>query len=491
MDLNERTTMTASPDFIFNLSPGCVEYDIETYPNYFSVGLTHSDTGQYWYFEISTRRNDLAMLIMFIDTMRQQGCEMVGYNNVGFDYPVLHFIYENHRAGVSVREIYNKAMSIINAPHNARFAHMVWERDWIVPQIDLFKIHHFDNVARATSLKVLEFNMRMSSIEDLPFEPGTELREDQMDITKDYMKHDIVATGLFHKESVKQIEFRRQLTEKYDRNFMNHNDTKIGKDYFIMELERKNPGCCYTSVNGKKVMRQTVRESIALGDIIIDYIDFEQPEFKRILNWFKSQVITETKGSIKDVNCTINGFQYDFGTGGIHGATSPGIYESDSDFIVESRDVKSYYPNLAISNRFYPEHLGESFCDIYKDMYDQRQTYAKGTSENAMLKLALNGTYGDSNNKYSPFYDPQFTMSITVNGQLLLCMLVEQLLKVPSLEMLMINTDGLEYRVRREYVPHIDNVCVWWERLTGLELESDVYRKLCIRDCNNYIGVFE
>lgn len=44
--------------------------------------------------------------------------------------------------------------------------------------------------------------------------------------------------------------------------------------------------------------------------------------------------------------------------------------------------------------------------------------YAKGTPENAMLKLALNSVYGDSNNQYSVFYDPMYTMKITVNGQL-------------------------------------------------------------------------
>jgi len=50
-----------------------------------------------------------------------------------------------------------------------------------------------------------------------------------------------------------------------------------------------------------------------------------------------------------------------------------------------------------------------------------------------MLKLALNGTFGDSNNIYSVFYDPQFTMAITVNGQLMLCMLAERLMTIPGL----------------------------------------------------------
>jgi len=74
-------------------------------------------------------------------------------------------------------------------------------------------------------------------------------------------------------------------------------------------------------------------------------------------------------------------------------------------------DLSSMYPNIAISNRVFPAHLGEKFCDIYQDMYEQRKSFGKGTPENAMLKLALNGTYGKSNDKYSVFYDPKFTMT--------------------------------------------------------------------------------
>ena len=43
-------------------------------------------------------------------------------------------------------------------------------------------------------------------------------------------------------------------------------------------------------------------------------------------------------------------------------------------------------------------------------------------------------------------------MTITLNGQLLLCMLAEQMMKVPGLEMIQINTDGMTYRVPDEYV---------------------------------------
>lgn len=476
-------------NFFYLLPPGDVAYDIETYPNVFTLTAIHITTGDCWQFEISPRRNDSRQIIQFILSLADAQCRMIGFNNVGFDYPVVHYLVSS--GGVlTAEQLYNKAMSIIRAPDEAKFAHIIWESDWYVPQIDLFKIHHFDNRARATSLKVIAFNRRSRSIEDLPFDVGTMLYGEQIDVLLKYNKNDVDETVGFYHDSVEQIRFREQLTEQYGKWFMNHNDTKIGKDYFVMELEKVHPECCYKRIDGKRVMQQTVRDQIRIADVILPYVQFQHPEFRRILDWFRAQVITETKGSIKDVNCTINGFRYDFGTGGIHGSVESQIVESDEQWIIEDWDVKSYYPNLAIANRLSPAHLGETFCMVYKSLYEQRLQHDAGTPENAMLKLALNGVYGDSNNQYSPFYDPQYTMSITINGQLLLCMLAEALMQSSELSMIQINTDGATVRYPRRLKDWVHAVCAWWEQLTGLQLEHVEYEKMWIRDCNNYIAKY-
>jgi hypothetical protein len=481
--------------FLFNPQPSDIIYDIETYPNCFTFTGVQVTNGQVYYFEISDRQNDLSLLLAFIEHCKALSCRWVGFNNIGFDYPVVHYIYQNQLSmqqdpAFAVLNIYNKAMSIIGADFGNRFAHMIWESDWLVEQVDLYKIHHFDNMARATSLKVLEFNMRMDSVEDLPFGVGLDLDHDQKDVLKKYNLHDCEATLKFYNESLDQIKFREELTVKYEKNFINHNDTKIGKDYFIMELEKAQPGCCYQKIDGKRHIVQTKRDSIKVSDIILPYVKFSHPEFNRILDWLNDQVITETKGSFKDVNCMINGFQFDFGTGGIHGSVESQIVYAEEDSLIIDIDVASYYPNIAIANGLYPEHLGQLFCTIYKDVYEQRKSYAKGTSENAMLKLALNGVYGDSNNKYSPFYDPQYTMSITVNGQLLLCMLAEVLMGSPDVLMIQINTDGLTIKVPKHLSEWVASVCEWWEQLTGLQLESVFYSRMFIRDVNNYISEY-
>lgn len=463
-------------------------HDTENYPNIFLFGAIHELTEAIYIFEISERRDDRQAFYMFTEHLRQNDGEEIGYNNLGYDYPVQHSILENIMY-ITNADIYRKGDSIINCNDENRFAHILWEKNWIIPQIDLYKIHHFDNQAKRTGLKTLEFNMRMENIEDLPFPPGTFLTHAQMDELCRYLVHDLRATLRFKKHSNKLIEFRRELSAKYGRNFMNHNDTKIGKDYFIMELEKSGVQCYHPGL-GKKP-RQTIRPSIALDTVIFPYVRFEQPEFNRVLNWLRQQVITETKGVFTDLSATINGFSFDFGTGGIHGSIESQTIRSTENYVIIDLDVASFYPNLAISNELYPAHLGKQFCTIYKNVYDMRSGYAKGTPENAMLKLALNGVYGDSNNVYSPFYDPAYTMAITINGQLLLCMLAEELMKIPGLSMIQANTDGLTVYVPRVFTGQVEQVRHAWEKLTRLQLEEAIYDAMFIRDVNNYIAVYE
>ena len=464
-------------------------WDIETFPNCFTMTVQHSEAPFQWTFEISDWRNDSKAIIEFVLWLKGIGGRMVGYNSLGFDYPVLHSLMRMGHA--DAKTLYDKAMAIIHSQDDEnRWMHQVKPTDRIVDQLDLFLIHHFDNRARSTSLKVLEFNMRSRTIEDLPFPVGTALTREQIEVLKSYNAHDVEQTRQFYHASHDMIRFREQLSQRYGRDFMNHNDTKIGKDYFIMELENAGVSCYDYGPEGRRP-RQTRRPSIALKDAALPWIRFEQPEFQRILNWFKEQTITETKGVFTDITCTVGGFTFVFGLGGIHGSIESETVVSDDEFVIVDLDVTSYYPTLAIANKFYPAHLGQSFVTIYQHLFEQRKEHAKGTPENAMLKLALNGVYGDSNNVFSVFYDPLFTMSITLNGQLLLCLLAEDLMRIPGLRIIQVNTDGMTVRVPRRLVDDLRMRCECWQSNTGLQLEEAVYQRMFIRDVNNYIGQYE
>ena len=523
-------------------------YDIESYPNYFRFSAVSED-GQEWHrFECSSRRNDIAALIAYLTQLRKKKYSLVGFNNLGYDYPVVHSLWEVRekalkcRTGLPIADKAHRTTKEIFASDNS-FEHVI--HNPVVKQVDLYKIHHFDNKARSTGLKALMFNMRRETLQDLPFPPGTVLSEEQMDVVGEYNDHDVLATLDFYRASKPMIEFREALSEKYGMDFTNFNDTKIGKEYFIMRLEEEGIKC----FDGSSP-RQSKRDSIALGDVLFNYYDFKRPEFLAVVDWLKHKTITETKGVLTEIpeedlrdvakyatmrtirkkvdkeakpsrelgwieevplkakkkgevqysywdhwkvadnlNVVVDGFRFDFGTGGIHGSLENTVVESDDVFAIVDADVASMYPNLAISNNVYPEHLSEEFCSIYKDVYEQRKSYAKGTPENAMLKLALNGVYGDSNNQYSPFYDPKYTMSITINGQLSLCLLAEKLLNIFGLTIIQVNTDGITVKIPRTQMPEYNKVCAAWQQQVGLELEFVEYSKMMIRDVNNYIAV--
>jgi len=461
-------------------------YDLESYPNVFSAVIVHAASGTEWIFEVSDRVNQSRQLLNFIHALSQHpGNRMIGYNNVGYDYPLLHALLRFD--SFTAADAYQISMGIIETPWNDRFRNNVWASDMIVPQVDLFKIHHFDNQARMTSLKQIEIALQLPHVADLPFPPGTVLTPDQIPQLLGYNRHDVAATLRFWQESAAALAFRDEMSAALDQDLTNASDSTIGSKVFISRLNAAQPGICGKSGS----WRQTPRARIPLADCIFPYVQFQTPEFNRVLDYLRGKVITKTKGAFDDLTATCHGLTFVFGTGGIHGAQDCTTWRSTPDRVVQGRDVRSYYPNLAIANRVYPAHLSDVFCDIYKDVYEQRISLPKSDPRNKALKLALNATYGNSNSSYSPFYDPQYTMTITINGQLLLCMLAERLAAIPSLELIQVNTDGIEYIVDRDRVGECDAVSAEWERLTGLELESEDYIAFFQKDVNNYLAILE
>lgn len=471
------------------IDPRLWVYDLESYPNVFTASFLHAATRSRVLFEISDWKNQGGDLLAFLNSLYLDKSFMVGFNNVGYDYPLIHHFIKHSVLHPTAYDLYLKSKSIIDTPWNNRFSNHIAPFNILIQQIDLSKIWHFDNSARMTSLKAIEFALRMDSVEDLPYKPGSTLTFEQKNILIDYNDHDVDATFDFLIETLDAIKFRYQLSDELNRDFLNASDKKIGQQYFVHMLDKIQPGLCYHKVDGIKKPRQTTRNQIVLFDLIFDYIHFENNELNRILNFFKRSIMTKTKGFFDDLTATINGFKFVFGSGGLHGSIeSQSIYSDNTHSIIDI-DVKSYYPNIAIKNKIYPEHIGKAFCDVYEMLYNERSKHKKGTLKNALFKLALNGVFGDSNSNYSPFYDPNYTMSITINGQLLLCMLAEHLMKIPSLQMIQANTDGVTVRVLNDQIENLQRVCYWWESFTCLELEYKAYSQMHIRDVNNYIAV--
>lgn len=537
--------------------------DEENYPNIFTVALIREDEKFENVFEVSARMNQIDRILAFVDHLEKEDDYMVGFNNLNWDYPILHKIlairHNLPKCGEECARLFYTFAEEQIASMKGEFANTVKTDDRIVKQIDLFKLNHFDNKAKMTSLKMLEFNMRENNIEDLPFPVGKDLTFEEMDVLKKYNQHDVRMTLAFYRHCKAQIEFREKLTQQFGKDFMNHSDSKIGGDFFQIKLQEAGIPI-YKQVGRQRKLNQTIRPHIKLRECLFDYYDFQRPEFVAIKNWFSKQIIKETKGVFTDIeehklydvaqfaemiikkkkcpngepsrseydefkrehpcgwvekiqlkakkkgefqhsyyykwriaetlNVVIDGLRYDFGVGGIHASVQNSVVCNDEDYELIDADVSSMYPNISISNNVYPQHLTSKFCELYSDLYEQRKSYDKKSAENAMLKLALNATYGNSNNEYSVFFDSQYTMKITINGQLSLCLLAEKLMKIDGLIMLACNTDGLTVKLPRNKRDEYNEICKAWQKQVKLDLEFVEYEKMWVRDINNYTALY-
>lgn len=98
--------------------------------------------------------------------------------------------------------------------------------------------------------------------------------------------------------------------------------------------------------------------------------------------------------------------------------------------------------------------------------------------------------YGKSNEETSWLRDFKYTLSTTINGQLMLTMLAEDLMDIPDLKLIQINTDGLTCKLKKQYETQYYDICKKWESITRLQLEYAYYSKMIIRDVNNYIAIY-
>jgi len=462
-------------------------FDLEQLTNlHTATFMERDDKENVRVFVIHSSRNDMHEYYKFL---QEEVSGLVGFNNVRYDYPLLHLfmavmqmISDRTTADGLNQILYEESQRLIREEYTA-----IPERETKIPQLDLFLIHHFDNKAKMTSLKYVQINIGYHNVQDMPLEHTHHVLDDEIEKVLDYNFNDVDSTHDFFTLSKPLVELRKKLGAKYKLNLLNMNDPKIGQEIFGREISKKTR----IRYSVLKEMR-TYRRSIDLGKCVLPTISFKSDEFNKILDFFKGKTIDTTYKAFEE-SVIYKGFKYDYGTGGLHGCIESGIYEEDDEYMILDIDVQGYYPSVAIENGFYPQHLGKSFLAVYQECVDLKNEAGRTGDmvTKAGMKLANNGVYGKSNDQYSMFYDPMYTMRVTVNGQLQLSMLAEQLvdgMRIPC-TILQVNTDGITIKMHRDMEAKQIDICEAWEKQTGLVLEYAMYKKMVIRDVNNYLAI--
>jgi hypothetical protein len=468
--------------------------DYETLLNCFIAVFEDIKSKDREIFVIHKEKNDCLEFITFLERNILFEEWHVSFNGIGFDAQVTEHILENkdqllEMSGEEVALfIYGKAQDTIQRQNEGEWAVFApWTLQ--IKQVDVFKLNHWDNAAKRTSLKWAQFSMDWQNIQDMPIHHSTEIKTlKQIDSIIDYCINDVASTKAIMYRSKKQIALRQELTKEYNIDLFSASEPRIAKELFAMFLSKKTGIKKYDL----KKMR-TYRSKLIVNDLLLPNIKFETATFQRLVNKFRDLELDphDLKGSFK-YSVRYKGITTHFGLGGVHGARKD-IYTSNDEYVIMSSDVTSFYPNLAIRNKWSPAHLPkEDFCDQYEWFFNERKKIPKSDPRNYVYKIVLNSTYGLSNDENSFLYDPELTMRITLNGQLSLMMLYEMICeRIPNAVPLMQNTDGLETRIPRKYVDKYMEICKEWEDITNLQLEHDSYQKVILADVNNYIALKE
>lgn len=478
-------------------------YDIETLIEMFLIGILDIQTGEYHEFEVSKAKNQLDAFVNYAETHKE--FYWVGYNNLRFDSQVVEWILRNvekwhDKSALEICAlIAQKAADII---HDANYEVFPEYREYelTLPQIDLFKVNHYDNKNRMVSLKRLEFEMDYENIEEMPIHhTKTNMTPTERHVTRTYCKNDVMATYMFYMITIgetdhplykenNQIELRQDIELEFKIPCLNYSDSKIG-DEMIKKFYIQEKGIEYKQLPRKGFFRKT----IAVKNCIADYIKFETPQLKKFYDDIKKRSMGMTDEFLETIK--FYDTTYTFAKGGLHSVNKPKIFEADDDHEIIDWDVDSYYPAIIINNGKYPAHLGKEFLIGYKKMFEKRlelKPLAKRDKKIkgivGALKLAVNSVYGKSSDMQSWIYDRQLTMFTTITGELSLMMLIEQY-ELNGIPVISANTDGVTVRIDKKLIPKMHEINKWWCEVTQYQLSRTDYSKIIFSTVNDYLAI--
>jgi len=458
-------------------------YDIEVFVNYFSVTIKNTESGNHATYEISNRRNDMpkiARLFLWKDIY------FVGYNSLHYDKPIISYILINYKrlitkpVWVITMELKQFSDLIINSTTSASWSKYKYAN--LYNDLDLLAMKWSKKLR--PSLKALQVTMNYKNVEEYDGDFDAPLPESDIDKENAYNLNDVESTEEFLTRCKKDIDLRIAIEEEYGIDVMNKDGVNLGME-ILKDRYLKETGLTWNQI---KDLRSPC-DNLCFGEIIFPYIEFKTPELKQLLDDLKQHCADPNDNSFER-KFFLNGVEHTFGMGGLHSVNVPEIFKADDDIAIFDDDVASLYPSIIIQNNIFPQHLGEAFVRIYKNIRDERIEAKRSGNKlkNETLKLAINGLTGNLQSEFSWVYDPKAVLRIRINGQLLLLMYAESIALAGG-KIVQSNTDGLCYTINKSLIPKVNEVKDWWEKLTGLELEREEFERFYQYAINDYIGV--
>lgn len=467
----------------------------------------------------------------------QQKADYFGYNNKKYDRLMLSalLMYYNQfdKPSKLITFLYETSQRVIRSSNNDtlwtdNFTSLIVRNNVAFRDLDLFQIFrldHYHKSLKQTSINIKWYNLKEYTMppigdldrhyyhERLPEAKGMTDRElnihyrnvferfiprEYLQEMADYNDNDVYIVAELIRMNQEEVLLRYRISEEYNVDVFSASRSTIA-DKVIVKLYSK-----FTGLHPKAFIdTKTIRRKILVSEILSDKIAFSTPELNDILSDIRSLTLRGEKGEF-DREFTFMGTSYTIATGGLHSNEIPAVYIENSDSIIVDRDVASYYPNMIRSLKVCQKHLiPKAWFRIADTIVDERLEHkhlAKDKSLDVMerdkhataaacLKIVANaGIFGKMGSEKSFLCDKKAMYQVTINGQLFLLMLIEKL-ELAGIHVISANTDGIVTIVPRELEQTADDICHWWEKHLGLELEFTYYTKYVTEGVNSYLTV--
>lgn len=476
---------------------------------------------------------DLFSLLSFL----QNKADYFGYNSRKYDRLMLSalLMYYNQfdKPSKLITFLYETSQRVIRSSNNDtlwtdNFTSLILRNNVAFRDLDLFQIFrldHYHKSLKQTSINIKWYNLKEYTMppigdldrhyyhERLPEAKGMTDRElnihyrnvferfipkEYLNEMADYNDNDVYIVAELIRMNQEEVLLRYRISEEYKVDVYSASRSTIA-DKVIVKLYSK-----FTGLHPKAFIdTKTIRRKILVSEILSDKIAFSTPELNDILSDIRSLTLRGEKGEF-DREFTFMGTSYTIATGGLHSNEIPAVYVENSDSIIVDRDVASYYPNMIRSLKVCQKHLiPKAWFRIADTIVDERLEHkhlAKDKSLDVMerdkhataaacLKIVANaGIFGKMGSEKSFLCDKKAMYQVTINGQLFLLMLIEKL-ELAGIHVISANTDGIVTIVPRELEQTADDICHWWEKHLGLELEFTYYTKYVTEGVNSYLTV--
>lgn len=467
----------------------------------------------------------------------QQKADYFGYNNRRYDRLMLSalLMYYNQfdKPSKLITFLYETSQRVIRSSNNDtlwtdNFTSLILRNNVAFRDLDLFQIFrldHYHKSLKQTSINIKWYNLKEYTMppigdldrhyyhERLPEAKGMTDRElnihyrnvferfipkEYLNEMADYNDNDVYIVAELIRMNQEEVLLRYRISEEYKVDVYSASRSTIA-DKVIVKLYSK-----FTGLHPKAFIdTKTIRRKILVSEILSDKIAFSTPELNDILSGIRSLTLKGEKGEF-DREFTFMGTSYTIATGGLHSNEIPAVYVENSDSIIVDRDVASYYPNMIRSLKVCQKHLiPKAWFRIADTIVDERLEHKhlakdksldimerdKHATAAACLKIVANaGIFGKMGSEKSFLCDKKAMYQVTINGQLFLLMLIEKL-ELAGIHVISANTDGIVTIVPRELEQTADDICHWWEKHLGLELEFTYYTKYVTEGVNSYLTV--